>query len=102
MVGGGRRPHVITVLLPPGAGRAGSTCRLDDDEAHHLRVRRAEDGEAVVDRGALDGTPRIEREGARCFDDGNASSFHDWRVVLWELRAPECPKAYRFLGRSLQ
>ena len=50
MVGGGRRTPVITVLLPSGTGKAGSTCRLDDDEAHHLRVRRAETGEVVAIR----------------------------------------------------
>jgi 16S rRNA (uracil1498-N3)-methyltransferase len=38
---------VIVVLLPPGERAAGTLCRLDVNEAHHLRVRRAEAGEVV-------------------------------------------------------
>ncbi|MGH7497498.1 MAG: RsmE family RNA methyltransferase [Gemmatimonadales bacterium] len=56
---------MITVLLPPGAGGTGSTCRLDDEEAHHLHVRRASIGEAVGVRDGvgLVGAGRLVRQG---------------------------------------
>jgi 16S rRNA (uracil1498-N3)-methyltransferase len=56
---------VITVLVPPGVvtpgGEAGRRARLDDGEQHHLRVRRAHDGERVAlrDGAGLVGTGRI-------------------------------------------
>ena len=65
MVGGGRRPAVITVLVPPGVvapgAAAGRRERLDDAEQHHLRVRRAHDGERVAlrDGAGLVGIGRI-------------------------------------------
>jgi 16S rRNA (uracil1498-N3)-methyltransferase len=64
-VGGGRGAAVITVLVPPGVvtpgGEAGRRARLDDGEQHHLRVRRAHDGERVAlrDGAGLVGTGRI-------------------------------------------
>jgi len=56
---------VITVLVPPGVVTpgvaAGRRERLDDAEQHHLRVRRARDGERVAlrDGAGLVGVGRI-------------------------------------------
>ena len=51
-MGGGRGAAVITVLVPPGVvtpgAAAGRRERLDDAEQHHLRVRRAHEGERVA------------------------------------------------------
>ena len=64
-MGGGRGAAVITVLVPPGVvtpgGAAGHRERLDDGEQHHLRVRRAHDGERVAlrDGAGLVGIGRI-------------------------------------------
>jgi 16S rRNA (uracil1498-N3)-methyltransferase len=63
-VGGGRGAAVITVLVPTGVapGAAGGRReRLDDAEQHHLRVRRARDGERVAlrDGAGLVGVGRI-------------------------------------------
>jgi 16S rRNA (uracil1498-N3)-methyltransferase len=65
MVGGGGHPAVIVVLLPEGQWAAGALCRLEDDETHHLRVRRAEAGDVVgVRNGAgLVGGGRLSRDG---------------------------------------
>lgn len=41
---------MTAVLVPVGAGAEGSACRLDDEEAHHLRVRRVSPGDAVTVR----------------------------------------------------
>jgi 16S rRNA (uracil1498-N3)-methyltransferase len=38
---------VTLVLVPTGSATRGSTILLDDDEQHHLRVRRVEPGAAV-------------------------------------------------------
>ncbi len=46
-MGGGGLPPVIAVLSEPGALSAGRALILSDEEAHHLKVRRAEDGEIV-------------------------------------------------------
>jgi 16S rRNA (uracil1498-N3)-methyltransferase len=56
---------VIAVLLPPGGGTAGSVCRLDESEAHHLRVRRAQAGERVAlrDGAGLIGSGTLARAG---------------------------------------
>jgi 16S rRNA (uracil1498-N3)-methyltransferase len=65
-VGSGRGAAVITVLVPPGVvapdGAVGRRERLDDGEQHHLRVRRAHDGERVAlrDGAGLVGIGRIE------------------------------------------
>ncbi len=56
----------MIVLVPRGSAHPGLTIPLDEDEAHHLRVRRAESGEAVelrdgaglAGRGVLAGTGR--------------------------------------------
>jgi 16S rRNA (uracil1498-N3)-methyltransferase len=67
MVGRGGRTAVTLVLLPRQAG--GSTprsiCRLDDDEAHHLRVRRVSAGETVGirDGAGLMGSGTVIRDG---------------------------------------
>jgi 16S rRNA (uracil1498-N3)-methyltransferase len=64
-VGGGRGAAVITVLVPPGLVPPGLATgrreRLDDAEQHHLRVRRAHDGERVAlrDGAGLVGIGRI-------------------------------------------
>jgi 16S rRNA (uracil1498-N3)-methyltransferase len=64
-VGGGRDAAVITVLIPPGAvapgAGAGRRERLDEAEQHHLRVRRAQEGERVAlrDGAGLVGIGRI-------------------------------------------
>jgi 16S rRNA (uracil1498-N3)-methyltransferase len=54
-------PATVRVLVPPGAAHRGATIVLDEDEAHHLRVRRAEpgmevelrDGHGLAGRGVL-------------------------------------------------
>lgn len=47
---------MIRVLVEPGTLGVGATVRLDDDEAHHLRVRRASAGEPIT---AYDGVGGI-------------------------------------------
>jgi 16S rRNA (uracil1498-N3)-methyltransferase len=58
---------VTLVLLPAGAGgrSPGSICRLDEDEAHHLRVRRISAGDTVGirDGAGLTGSGTVIREG---------------------------------------
>jgi 16S rRNA (uracil1498-N3)-methyltransferase len=56
---------VIVVLLPRGEGAAGTLCRLDVNETHHLRVRRAEAGEVVGvrDGAGLVGSGKLSRVG---------------------------------------
>jgi 16S rRNA (uracil1498-N3)-methyltransferase len=51
----------MRVLLPPGAAVEGGRCRLSEEEGHHLRVRRAADGETVEirDGAGLTGTGRL-------------------------------------------
>jgi len=64
-VGGGGGAAVITVLVPPGVVTPGAGVgrreRLDDAEQHHLRVRRALEGERVAlrDGAGLVGIGRI-------------------------------------------
>ncbi len=55
---------MITVLVPPGTA-AGRREQLAESEQHHLRVRRARDGEAVVlrDGAGLVGTGRVALAG---------------------------------------
>lgn len=56
---------VITILVPPGAA-AGDTVELDPDEAHHLRVRRADDATAGLRDGVgLIGEGVLARDGRR-------------------------------------
>ena len=57
--GGARRlarTEMHAVLAPPGALLADSTVALQDEEAHHLRVRRAREGEEVR---VLDGAGKL-------------------------------------------
>jgi 16S rRNA (uracil1498-N3)-methyltransferase len=56
---------VTTVLLPPGVGSVASLCRLDEDEAHHLRVRRGSAGDSVLvrDGAGLTGHGTLVRDG---------------------------------------
>lgn len=51
----------MRVLLPAGAVTEGERCRLSEEEGHHLRVRRAADGELVEirDGAGLVGTGRL-------------------------------------------
>ncbi len=44
---GGRGPHVTAVLVAPGSLEPGRRLELPEEEAHHLRVRRATTGQAV-------------------------------------------------------
>jgi 16S rRNA (uracil1498-N3)-methyltransferase len=55
----------MIVLVPPGSARPGVTIPLDDEESHHLRVRRAEPGETVQlrDGAGLDGAGLLEASG---------------------------------------
>ncbi|HEX6089149.1 MAG TPA: RsmE family RNA methyltransferase [Gemmatimonadales bacterium] len=55
----------MIVLVPPGRARPGVTIPLDDDESHHLRVRRAEPGETVQlrDGAGLDGVGLLDVSG---------------------------------------
>ena len=50
---------------PPGGWEAGRRVRLDDEEIHHLKVRRARDGEAVevLDGAGLQGAGTLVRIG---------------------------------------
>jgi 16S rRNA (uracil1498-N3)-methyltransferase len=69
----------MRVLISTGGGSAapavGELIDLDDNEAHHLRVRRASDGEQVeiLDGAGLRGTGRLTRTGKR------------WQVEIQEL-----------------
>jgi 16S rRNA (uracil1498-N3)-methyltransferase len=56
---------VSTVLVPPGVGIVGATCVLDEDEAHHLHVRRvhADDAVMVRDGVGLVAGGRVRRQG---------------------------------------
>jgi 16S rRNA (uracil1498-N3)-methyltransferase len=51
----------MRVLLPPGAAVEGERCPLGEEERHHLRVRRAAEGEQVElrDGAGLVGTGRL-------------------------------------------
>ncbi|HEX6645139.1 MAG TPA: RsmE family RNA methyltransferase [Gemmatimonadales bacterium] len=53
------------MVVPAGAARPGALIPLGEDEAHHLRVRRADDGETVElrDGAGLSGTGVLERSG---------------------------------------
>jgi len=57
----------MRVLVPAGSAVPGAVLPLDDDEAHHLRVRRAEAGQEVElrDGAGMSGTAQLEREGGR-------------------------------------
>lgn len=55
----------MRVLIPPGAGVAGQRATLDENERHHLKVRRAREGETVelLDGAGLVATGRLVRDG---------------------------------------
>jgi 16S rRNA (uracil1498-N3)-methyltransferase len=55
----------MRVLIPPGGWTAGQRISLDDNEVHHLRVRRAQDREIVelLDGTGLRGTGRLMQSG---------------------------------------
>lgn len=55
----------MRVLIPPGGWEAGQRVGLEDNEAHHLRVRRAKDREIVeiLDGAGLRGTGRLVQTG---------------------------------------
>lgn len=69
MVVGGGEAGVITVLASPGSLSPGSRVTLDEDESHHLRVRRAVDGVRVR---VLDGAGAVA-EGELSLGAGTAS-----------------------------
>ncbi len=56
MVGRGGGAHVITVMVGPGDHAVGGFVELDDEESHHLQVRRVRDGERCI---ALDGAGAV-------------------------------------------
>jgi 16S rRNA (uracil1498-N3)-methyltransferase len=51
----------MRVLLPAGVAHQGERCRVSEEESHHLRVRRAKEGELVElrDGAGLVGTGRV-------------------------------------------
>jgi 16S rRNA (uracil1498-N3)-methyltransferase len=55
----------MRVVIRRGSGAAGQRGSLDENEMHHLRVRRAKDGEAVeiLDGAGLRGTGRLLQDG---------------------------------------
>jgi 16S rRNA (uracil1498-N3)-methyltransferase len=55
----------MRVLIPPGGWTVGQRISLDDNEVHHLRVRRAQDREIVelLDGTGLRGTGRLLQSG---------------------------------------
>jgi 16S rRNA (uracil1498-N3)-methyltransferase len=71
----------MRVLLTPGAAAAGERWRLSEEELHHLRVRRAADGELVElrDGAGLVGTGRL------------AGSPGGWEVEVVQARREARP-----------
>lgn len=55
----------MRVLIERGSSAAGQRVSLDDDEVHHLRVRRAKDGDLVeiLDGSGLRGAGRLVQSG---------------------------------------
>jgi 16S rRNA (uracil1498-N3)-methyltransferase len=73
----------MRVLIPPGSAVVGKRARLDESEAHHLRVRRAreDEGVEVLDGSGLTGMGRLVRVGA------------DWMVEIQSTeRQPAQPQ----------
>jgi 16S rRNA (uracil1498-N3)-methyltransferase len=58
---------MMRVLIAQGTGEAGQRVGLDENEVHHLRVRRARDRESVeiLDGAGLSGTGRLIRTGSQ-------------------------------------
>jgi 16S rRNA (uracil1498-N3)-methyltransferase len=71
----------MRVVIKRGSGAAGQRVSLDEDEVHHLRVRRAKDGEAVeiLDGAGLRGTGRLLQDGKQ------------WRVEIQSVDREERP-----------
>lgn len=57
----------MRVLVRPGSAIVGERAALDDNEIHHLKVRRAREGEGVelLDGAGLSGTGVLVRAGAK-------------------------------------
>lgn len=64
---GRRGPARVRVLIPTGGARRGGTVDLDEDESHHLTVRRVQPDEIVVvlDGSGLTGRGRVRLHGRR-------------------------------------
>jgi 16S rRNA (uracil1498-N3)-methyltransferase len=73
----------MRVLLPPGIAGQGERCRVSEEEGHHLRVRRAAEGEVVElrDGAGLVGTGRL------------ASLSGGWEVEVMQVRRERRPPA---------
>ncbi|HKG34781.1 MAG TPA: RsmE family RNA methyltransferase [Gemmatimonadales bacterium] len=73
----------MKVVLPRGSGKAGKRVSLDEHEIHHLKVRRAKDGEPVqvLDGAGLVGTGTLVQMG------------REWMVEVGsaELQPPPAP-----------
>ena len=71
----------MRVLLPPGTAVEGQRCRLSEEESHHLRVRRAAEGELVEMRDGvgLVGTGRL------------TSAAGEWEVEVVQARRETRP-----------
>jgi 16S rRNA (uracil1498-N3)-methyltransferase len=65
MVGNRCRAFRMRVLIQQGSGEAGKRVRLDENEIHHLRVRRARDRESVeiLDGAGLRGIGSLVQDG---------------------------------------
>lgn len=72
----------MRVLIRRGSGEVGKRVSLEEDEAHHLRVRRAKDGDAVeiLDGSGLRGTGRLVQAGK------------EWAVAIQSVEREE-PRA---------
>jgi 16S rRNA (uracil1498-N3)-methyltransferase len=73
----------MRVLLPPGTAGQGERCRVSEEEAHHLRVRRAAEGEVVE-----------LRDGAGLVGTGRLTSLPGgWEVEVVQARRERRPPA---------
>lgn len=73
----------MIVLVPRGSATPGATIPLDEDESHHLRVRRAESGEVVE-----------LRDGAGLAGQGVLqASGREWSVTVTEAAMMPPPAA---------
>ena len=71
----------MRVVVQRGSGKVGKRGSLDEHEAHHLRVRRAKDGEAVeiLDGAGFRGTGRLVQDGKQ------------WSVDIQSVELEETP-----------
>jgi 16S rRNA (uracil1498-N3)-methyltransferase len=69
----------MRVLVPRGSAEAGKRVDLDENEAHHLRVRRAGDRESVevLDGAGLRGTGRLRQTGRNWSVDIESVEFQE-------------------------